>query len=167
NCQNDGKNVDKLLANDQTDLSDVQQKSSANFKKLLSSKGVILIEFALAIPILIAILYYVHDIPKYARMKERMEFCAHCAVNMIQNVSQNRENKLITINDIKNACASAHLTVYRGNTVYDPNRKVDGNVPWVHCFVYYIKGMSDEKASVLWLGTVWITGGNRSVRAPR
>jgi hypothetical protein len=102
---------------------------------------------------------YGYDIFKMARMYERMEFATHCAANMLQNSSKNRENKLITLNDIKNACASAYLTVYNGNTIYDANRTGGGNIPWAHCFVYCIKGMSGEKASILWLVTVWITGG--------
>ncbi|MDR0677836.1 MAG: hypothetical protein LBF57_04185, partial [Holosporaceae bacterium] len=39
-------------------------------------RGAILVEFAFSIPILLAILYYMHDLPRIARIHERMEFCA-------------------------------------------------------------------------------------------
>jgi hypothetical protein len=44
-------------------------------------------------------------------MHAKMEFCANCAVNMIQNISAQRENKRITINSgIFNGMSLSGLT---------------------------------------------------------
>jgi hypothetical protein len=55
-------------------------------RKILTDNGAIL----LAIPVLIALLYYMRDLPKFVYMHERMKFCDDRVVNMVQNISQNR-----------------------------------------------------------------------------
>jgi hypothetical protein len=95
-------------------------------------------------------MYYMHDVPKYARMHERMEFCAHCMVNILQNVSQKRESKKITKTDIGNAMECAYLTLYPGNTLRakSTNAHVFGHFPLG--FIYLVKGEDNGNASVVW-----------------
>ena len=81
-------------------------------------EGSILIEFAVCIPVLIILLFYIHDLSKLKRYHDQTEFVAQQMVNILQNISQNRENKKITINDIKRAASLAFLSVYPGNTMY-------------------------------------------------
>jgi hypothetical protein len=38
--------------------------------------------------------------------------------NILQNISQNRENKKITKDDVKYAVAAAYLSIYPGKTMY-------------------------------------------------
>jgi hypothetical protein len=45
--------------------------------------GAIFVELAIVMPVLIAIIYYLHDIPKCKRIQKKMEFCLHCAVNIL------------------------------------------------------------------------------------
>jgi hypothetical protein len=109
-----------------------------------------LIELALALPVLIAVVYYLHDIPKYKRMKSKLDFCAHCMVNVLQNISQKRENKKITWNDVKFAIAAGFSTIYPGKTMFATKSYtyVYGHCPMA--FVVCVKGMANGKASVLW-----------------
>ncbi|MDR1334625.1 MAG: hypothetical protein LBJ71_05395, partial [Holosporaceae bacterium] len=112
--------------------------------------GALLIEFAVAIPVLIAVLYYLHDIPKHKRMKAKMNFCAHCMVNILQNMSQKRANKKINLRDIGRAAAAVFLTIYPGKTMYDNSSRVAFGGHFMHGFVCAVKGLDDGKASVLW-----------------
>jgi Flp pilus assembly protein TadG len=115
-----------------------------------------LIELALAIPVFIAIIYYLHDISKYARMKERMNFATHCAVGLIQNISANRINKKVTFDDIKYAMTSSFLAFFPAATQY-----ATANISSIECayplgyfpivYVHCVVGNSDgTKASVVW-----------------
>ncbi|MDR0556106.1 MAG: hypothetical protein LBG20_03855 [Holosporaceae bacterium] len=83
-------------------------------------------------------------------MKARMDFCAHCAVNMIQNVSQERGNKRITKDDIRYAIAGAYLTVFPGKTMYTTSNRTAPLGYVSHGQIYAIKGNSNGTASVLW-----------------
>jgi hypothetical protein len=110
---------------------------------------VILVEFAFAMPVLIALLYYMHDLPRLKQINSRMSFCAYCMASMLQEVSQNRENKKITAADLRNVAASAFLTIYPGKTMYPTSsvKYIYGH--FLDCFVHCVKGI-DGKASVLW-----------------
>jgi hypothetical protein len=120
-------------------------------QKFLGGKGAILIEFAASVSILIALLYYAHDVPKSARLHKKMEFCAYCMVNILQNISQNRENKRITKNDIRYAIAGAFSTVFPGNTMYTilPYTWPLGHV--CNGQLYCVRGNSNGTASILWI----------------
>jgi hypothetical protein len=74
-----------------------------------------LIEFALAIPVFIAVLYYLHDAPKAKRINAKVDFCLYCAVNMLQNISQERENKRILLRDFAYIFGAATPVVRRRN----------------------------------------------------
>ncbi len=116
------------------------------------SRGAVLIEFAICIPILIILLFYIHDLVKIKRYYSQTEFVAQQAVNMIQNISQNRTNKEITIKDLKYVCSLAWLTLYPAQTMYvnsQGGRIHDlSHEPWLH--VFYVKGLPDGKASIIW-----------------
>ena len=79
---------------------------------------------------------------------------AHQFVNIIQNISQKRENKAITLNDMKYASALAWLSLYPGTTMHHTDPRTDrshelSHYPWF--FIYYVKSEADGKASVMWL----------------
>ncbi len=75
-------------------------------------------------------------------------------VNILQNISQNREGdeKKIRRDDIKRAFAFANLSIYPGKTMYynGTGRSAHdlSHAPQFH--IYYVKGVADEKASVIW-----------------
>jgi hypothetical protein len=100
---------------------------------------------------LIALLYYLHDMPKLVRIQERMEFCAHCLVNMLQNCSQSRAtSKNITFNDIRYAVRSAYLAFYPSTTMYATGTRQHPLGHFPLGFIYYVSGNSDNTASVVW-----------------
>ncbi|MDR1235733.1 MAG: hypothetical protein LBJ96_01880 [Holosporaceae bacterium] len=111
--------------------------------------GAIFIEFAFAIPVLIAIIYYLHDVPKYKRMQAKMNFCAHCAVNMIQN---NRTK--ITKSDLAKIFSAAFLTVFPGKGQFGITDKCSPLA-----YVFYVRGEDNGRAGVIWM---WDSGGQGS-----
>ncbi|MDR0555457.1 MAG: hypothetical protein LBG20_00370 [Holosporaceae bacterium] len=149
-CQNNDNN----LGENQTNLPNIQQNSSTHSRKsiskFLSSKGAILIEFAVSIPVLLALLYYMHDLPKLARIKERMEFCAYCAVNMIQNVSHGAE---ITSRNIAHIWGAAFLPFFGGGVLQYQSETSSYVYPLglvCDCCLIYLKGRGNGKVTVLW-----------------
>jgi hypothetical protein len=86
-----------------------------------------------------------------------MEFCGHCLINILQNISQKRaENqKKITKLDVRYAMCAAYLTIYPGKTMYatGKNRFFYGHESM--SFLYYVKGLSGGKASVCWGVACW------------
>jgi hypothetical protein len=100
-----------------------------------------------------------HDIPKYARMNSKMEFVAHEMVGILQNVSQNRANKKITLTDIKHAMFAAYLSIYPGVTMHGTAsyHLPLGHFP--HGWIYYVTGLAKGNASVVWYVAFYSDGG--------
>jgi len=117
------------------------------------SSGVILIEFALAVPFLVMILYFSLDAPKHQRWKTQMKNAAYMVASMIQNVSQSRADKRIAILDFKRIAASYGTTIFGGT--------ISGGYKWgminsyyplgFHCItnLFYIKGTGVNKAKIV------------------
>ena len=116
--------------------------------------GSILIEFAVCMPVLIILLFYIHDLSKLKRYYDQTEFVAQQMVNILQNISQNREgeDKKIRRDDIKRAFALANLSIYPGKTMYyNGTGRLAHDLshdPKLH--IYYVKGIANGKASVIW-----------------
>jgi hypothetical protein len=107
-------------------------------------------EFAVSIPILLTFMWYIHDISKMARMREKMKFVGHEMAGIFQNISQNRENKRITSDDIKRAVAAAYLSVYPGKTMYTTSYCTTPLGYASQGYLYCVKGLENEKASAVW-----------------
>jgi len=120
---------------------------------LLNSKGSILIEFAVCMPVLIILLFYIHDLSKLKRYYDQTEFVAQQFVNIIQNISQKREDKKIKIDDIKHAATLAYLSMYPGTTMYRVGkaeaRHILSHAPRLNIFC--VKGEEGGKASCRWV----------------
>lgn len=146
------------------------QKTCTNHKfHLLNSKGSILIEFAVCMPVLIILLYYINDLSKLKRYYDQTEFMAQQMVNIIQNMSQKRgasdSTKLkITQTDLAYAFALSHLTMYPGTTMYHSGQG-HGSFHLPLANVYYVKGTENGKASCIWRAGVWTSG--NSVISPK
>jgi hypothetical protein len=104
--------------------------------------------------VIIAIIYYLHDIPKFKRIRAEMEFATHCAVNIIQNISQNRSDKRITSKDLSYTRCFVGLSLYPGKSSYAvsgsgvPARRPTATFNlW---YFYYIKGTGHNKCKVCW-----------------
>ncbi len=134
-------------------LSSVQETCINHKFNLLNSKGSILIEFAVCMPVLIILLYYINDLSKLKRYYDQTEFVCQQFVNIIQNLSQNREDKKIKLpEDLKYAGSLAWLSMYPGNTMYynKTERSAHDLSHSPGFIIYYVKGVSDGKASVIW-----------------
>jgi hypothetical protein len=85
-------------------------------------------------------------------MKERMEFCAHCAVNMFQNISHNRSDKKITLQDYKYISGVASLPFFGGGErqyeIGTTRRYYDGLL--FGLTLYFIKGTGTNIAQIMW-----------------
>lgn len=122
--------------------------------KELSCRGAVLVEFAVCMPILIILLFYIHDLVRIKRYYSQTEFVAQQMANIIQNISQKRENKKITAEDLGYAVALAYQTIYPGTTMF-----WQGNgLPLVHVphpIIYYVKGNDDGTATTVWAKAFW------------
>ena len=67
-------------------------------------RGSILIEFAICMPILIILLFYINDLVRIKRYYSQTEFVALQMANILQNIAKTRK---ITRNDIKYAASLA------------------------------------------------------------
>lgn len=113
-------------------------------------KGAILIEFAFCVSVLMILIFYAHDLFQLSRYHKQSEFIAHQTANMLQNVSQNRTDKKITINDLKNITAATYQTFYPGTTMYYQGQgHVFGHYP--HPVIFLVKGLDNGNASCMYL----------------
>ena len=115
-----------------------------------NNTGSILIEFAVCMPVLIILLYYISDLSKLKRYYDQTEFMAQQMVNILQNISQNRKDKTVKLTDFKYAYHLASLSMYPGTTVLSKNHCLDqGHFPKFG--ITYVKGESDGTASWKWM----------------
>lgn len=114
-------------------------------------KGAILIEFALAVPVLFSLIYYVHDLYVLKRTKSQVNFMAEIMTNVIQNISQNRTDKRITLRDLNYARATAGLTYYGGTSHYSVNK--NNFRPLKSCLEFYMylaEGTGHNRCKLKW-----------------
>jgi len=101
-------------------------------------------------PVLIILLYYVHDLSKLKRYYDQMEFVGQQMVNILQNISQNREDKRIKELDIKHAASLAYSSIFPGKTKFLSKSKTSDLGYNPLGFIYCVQGNEDSTASVLW-----------------
>lgn len=117
-----------------------------------SKRGAILIEFAFAVPILFSLIYYISDLATYKSHIQKMEFCTHCMVNVLQNISQQRSNKAITKQDFIYATYAAFNCWFGGDLKQFSSRPQTQNYYYFpHPILFCIKGLANGKAKILWL----------------
>jgi hypothetical protein len=68
-------------------------------------------------------------------------------VNILQNVSRGQK---VTLRHILYAMQAAFLTFYPGKTMYGTSQYHLPKGHFPHGFMYYVKGMPEGKASVIW-----------------
>ncbi|MBQ3565080.1 MAG: hypothetical protein IJA14_02945 [Alphaproteobacteria bacterium] len=100
-------------------------------------------------PVLILLIYYMHDLFLLQRYHSQTEFVAYQAIQMIQSISQNRSDKKITLTDLRNIYTSVFLSVYPTNN-FSSIAGAHKNNHWGELFLYYVRGNSDGTASVIW-----------------
>jgi hypothetical protein len=157
-CQNSDKSSGKNTLSQRSFLHLLKSVFDRKNFKSIDNRGSILVEFAIGVPILIPIMLYGHDIFKLARIRERIEFCTYCGINMIQNISQGRENQRITRTDIMTIAHAMWLPFFGGGinqysttapTTSRTYKMPCGYVPQIE--LYCFKGMGGGMAKLCWM----------------
>jgi hypothetical protein len=125
-----------------------------------------LIELALAIPVFVAIVYYLHDITRYKHLKKRVEFVTYEIAGMIQNISQRRANKRISLNDLRYCVPGAFLSFYPGTRQFPASYNVFKQPGAWHGKIFYVVGNANGTASVKWALQYQIVGGSGPNTSP-
>lgn len=113
--------------------------------------GSILIEFAFCMPVLIILLFYINDLVKLKRWYSQTEFVAQQMANIIQNISQKRSNKKITVNDIKYAASAAYLSAFPGTSRFVSKGIKTSELGYNPLGnIFCVQGITDSTAKVLW-----------------
>jgi hypothetical protein len=136
-----------------TGLARLRQKLKKAFAsdRRREKDGAILMEFAIAVPVLAALLYYVHDLPKYEHIRSKTKLCIHCAVNMLQNISQNSKDKRVTMQDIKRISCAAFLPYFGPGTKQYQGGGGTASIPYGGVVrLRYLEGRSNGIPMVLW-----------------
>ena len=107
-----------------------------------------------------ALIYYLHDVPKLQRYQQQMDFVAQQVAQMLQNVSQQRTNKRITQNDIVNVARAAYLTVFPGVSMVPIRNEWLPLGFYVECFLFGVRGEPNNKASVKWVIQLYFLRGS-------
>ncbi len=117
-----------------------------------ANRGSILIEFAVCMPVLIILLFYINDLVRIKRYYSQTEFVAQQMANILQNISQKRMGaaRKITCNDIRHAVSLAYLSIFPGKTEFLTGNNTSDLGYRPHGFIYCVKGITDSTASVLW-----------------
>ena len=149
--------IEKLFAK----VTAVRTAANSTFSRIPSlrprveaCKGSILVEFAICMPILIILLFYINDLVKMKRMYSQMEFVGQQMANILQNLSKKRaaEGETLKYEDLCHAASLAYLTIYPGTTMYSTTNSQRRH-EFIHCpffMVYYVQGTTDGKAKCLW-----------------
>lgn len=118
-----------------------------------NSRGAVLLEFALSIPVLLLLLFGLHDVFVISHMQDKSRLVSHEIASMLQNISQNREDKKITENDIKRITCAAYLTIYPGTTMYSTNsgKRYHKYAHYPQPFIFCAKSDSTGKAYTPWM----------------
>ena len=116
------------------------------------SRGSVLLEFAVCMPILIILLFYIHDLMKIKRYYSQTEFVGQQMANIIQNIAKKRvaEGVPVSIKDMGHAAKLAYLSIYPGITMYKKNSgHVFFHIPRI--FIHYVESDNEGQASCKWV----------------
>jgi len=105
-------------------------------------------------PVMIILLFYIHDLIKIKRYYSQTEFVAQQMANVLQNLAKKRsaEGKTLKYEDLCHAASLAYLSIYPGTTMYSTTYGQYKH-EFIHCpffAVYYVQGTTGGKAKCLW-----------------
>jgi len=128
----------------------------------LNTKGSIIIEFAVCMPVLIILLFYIHDLSRLKRYYDQTEFVAQQMVNILQNIAYSRaqEGSTISVPDIERAASLAYLSIYPGTTMFTTKSGSQNHVlnHQPRIYMYYVESNGDGTASTVW--NLWLRSGS-------
>ncbi|MCR4623204.1 MAG: pilus assembly protein [Alphaproteobacteria bacterium] len=109
--------------------------------KETSCRGSVFVEFAVWMPLLIILLFYICDLVKIKRYYSQTEFIGQQIVNIIQNISGGAS---VTKNNLKYALCLANLSMLPGMTMYTQDANYHGYTTLVQ--IYRVVGAGSGKA---------------------
>jgi len=133
-------------------LNHVKNKETSIFRS--TNKGSIIIEFAACMPVLIILLFYIHDLSRLKRYYDQTEFVAQQMVNILQNIAYSRaqEGGTISASDIKRAASLAYLSIYPGTTMFTTKSGSEYHVfnHQPRIYMHYVESNGDGTVSNVW-----------------
>ena len=120
-------------------------------------KGGILIEFAFSIPILISLLFFINDHYRFHELKDKVKSSAYLAASMIQQITNTRTNKQLTIDDLARISYASCLNLFHTDAMFSP-------YPFgIHYIVryFYVKRNNDNSYLCY---IYWTSTGNTNVK---
>ena len=120
-----------------------------------SCKGAILIEFAVCMPILIILLFYINDLVRLKRLHSQTEFVAQQMVNVLQNLAKKgtSEGRTLSCSDMRYAASLAYLSMFPGTSRFTSTEASKHTSDFGYNplgYIYCVKGNTDSTASVVW-----------------
>ncbi len=117
--------------------------------KETSCRGSVLVEFAVCMPLLIVLLFYIYDLIKIRRYYSQTNFIGRQIANIIQNISRGRgaSELKITQNDLKYALCFANLSLLPGTTMYTQDEHYLGYTTWVQVYRVVGDGSGNAKCT--------------------
>ncbi|MBQ7674330.1 MAG: hypothetical protein IJT36_07450 [Alphaproteobacteria bacterium] len=95
---------------------------TSRFHKFCSANyGGILIEFAFSVPIIIALLFFINDHYRFYELKDKVKSSAYLFASMIQQITNNRTDKQISMNDIRRMLYASCLNLFHTNSAFTPS----------------------------------------------
>jgi hypothetical protein len=116
------------------------------------SKGGILVEFAIAIPVLISVLFLILDYTQFSFCDNNTKDACYYAASMIQGMKKNEADKKITSRDLQMVAYSAFLNYYTNEGSSLPisaNHYARGHQGML--VIFYVK-RTGSKYKVIWNG---------------
>lgn len=149
--------------------SNYQANKAHGISKLKRKLGAVLIEFAFVVPVFLALIYYIHDLPKYKLMARKLQFVANETAAIIQNIAKQRADNGETFyqKDLWNASSLAFLSVFPGNTMTGTMkpREVFPLGYFAHTTLMYVVGTNNDEAQGKWAMYTCGGGGNVDITA--
>lgn len=138
--------LQKFRLRERVEISGLAQRGRAR-SLALSQAGAVVLELAISIPVFLGLLYYIHDVPKYQRIHNRIKFCTICAANMFQNISMHRSDKKIYQRDLYKIRAASAIPFF--GTVTNMKFGSSANYWWA-CYFICLQGVGTNQARIKW-----------------
>lgn len=140
-----GEFLQNFRLRERVEISGLAQRGRAR-SLALSQAGAVVLELAISIPVFLGLLYYIHDVPKYQRIHNRIKFCTICAANMFQNISMHRSDKKIYQRDLYKIRAGSAIPFFGTVT----NMKFGSAIYGWACYFICLQGVGTNQAQIKW-----------------
>ncbi len=122
-----------------------------SLSKMTDTRGSILIEFAVCMPVLIGLLFLINDFIREKSYRDKTDFVSLQMVNILQNIGYTDHE--IGINNLsqdraKDAVALAYLSIYPGTTMYKKDASGHGLIHTPQVNIYCVSKDEDESDDI-------------------